>query len=79
MKGGKRQIMKGIELPNQEIIGTFGEKKTYEYLEILKAYTIKQEKIIKEDLRRTRKGYSRNLIKGINTCVVTIVRYSNHS
>ena len=47
----------GIELPNQENIRKFGEKKTYNYLRILKADSIKQEemkeKIINEYLRRT--------------------------
>ena len=57
----------------------------YKYLGILEAYTIKQvemkEKIRKEYLRRTKKLLettlsSRNLIKGISTCVVPLVRYS---
>ena len=83
MKSGKRHMTKGMELPNQEKIRTVGE--TYKYLEILEADTIKQEeikeKIKKEYLRRTRKLlktklYSRNLIKGINTCDVPIIRYS---
>ena len=52
---------------------------------ILEADTIKQtemkEKVKKEYLRRTRKLletklYSRNLIKGINTWAVPIIRYS---
>ena len=32
----------GVELPNQVVIRTVGEKKTYKYLGILKADTIKQ-------------------------------------
>ena len=60
-------------------------EKTYKYLGILEADTIKQaemkEKIQKEYLRRTRKLFetklnSRNLIKGINTWAVPLVRYS---
>ena len=78
----------GIELSNQENnqnIRTLGEKKTCRYSGILGADIIKQaekkEKIKNEYLRRTRKNfetklYSRNLIKGINTCVVPLVKYS---
>ena len=32
MRSGKRQMMEGIELPNQEKMRTIGEKETYEYL-----------------------------------------------
>ena len=61
------------------------ENGTHKYLGILEADTIKQvemkNKIQKEYLRRTRKLLetklnSRNLIKGINTWAVTLVRYS---
>ena len=85
MKSGKRHLTDGIELLNQDKIRTLGEKETYKYLGILEADTIKQvemkEKIKKEYLKRTRKLLetrlsSRNLIKGINTWVVPLVRYS---
>ena len=42
IKGGKREMIERIELPNQEKIRTFGEKETYKYLGILEADTIKQ-------------------------------------
>ena len=81
----KQYMTEGIELPNQEKIRMLGEKKTYKYLEILEADTIKQvemkEKKIKKDyLMRTRKLletkiYSRNLIKVINTWTISLVRY----
>ena len=76
MKSGKRHLIDGMELPNQDKIRTLAENETYKYLEILEADTIKQvemkDKIQKEYLRRTRKLLetklsSRNLIKGINT------------
>ena len=60
-------------------------KRTNKYLGILEADTIKlvemKEKIKKEYLRRTRKLletklYSRNLVKGINTWAVPLIRYS---
>ena len=85
MKSGKQHLTDGIELPNQDKIRTLAENESYKYLRILKADTIKQvemkNKIQKEYLRRTRKLLetklsSRNLIKGINTWAVPLVRYS---
>ena len=61
------------------------KNETYKYLGILEADIIKQvemkDKIQKEYLRRTRKLQetklsSRNLIKGINTWAIPLVRYS---
>ena len=85
MKSDKRHLTDGMELPNQDKIRTLGENETYRDLGILEADTIKQvemkEKIQKEYLRRTRKLLEtklscRNLIKGINTWAVPLVRYS---
>ena len=85
MKSGKRHMTDGIELPNHDKIRTLKENETYKYLGILEADTIKQvqmkDKIRKEYLRRTRKRpetklSSTNLIKGINTWAVPLVRYS---
>ena len=85
MKSGKQNLTDGIELPNQDKIRALTENETYKYLEILEADTIKQvemkNKIQKEYLRRTRKLLEtklscRNLIKGINTWAVPLVRYS---
>ena len=84
MKSGKQHLTNGMELPNEGKIRTLTENETYKYLGILEADTIKQvemkHKIPKENLRRTRKLLgtklsSRNLIKGINTWVVPLVRY----
>ena len=72
-------------LLNRDKIRTLRGKETYKYLGILEADTLKQvemkEEIKKEYLRKTRKLletklYSRNLIKGINTWAVLLVRYS---
>ena len=72
MKGGKRHIIDGMELPNDDKIRKLGDNETYKYMGILKADTIKQVEmkndIRKEYLRRTRKLLdtklsSRNLIK----------------
>ena len=85
MKGSKRYMTDGMERPNQDKIRTLGENETYKYLGILMVDTIKQvemkDKIQKEYLRRTRKLLEtklsrRNLIKGINTWAVPLVRYS---
>ena len=85
IKSGKRHLTDGMEIPNQDKIRTLGEKETYKYLGILEADTIKQveikDKIQKEYWRGTRKLLetklaSRNLIKGINTWAVHLVRYS---
>ena len=85
MKSGKRHKTDGIELPNHDKIRMLKKNETYKYLGILEADTIKQvqmkDKIRKEYLRRTRKLLetklsSRNLIKGINTWSVSLVRYS---
>ena len=85
MKSGKRHMTDGIEQPNHDTIRTLDENETYKYLGILEADTIKQvqikDTIRKEYIRRTRKPLetklsSRNLIKGINTWAVPLVRYS---
>ena len=85
MKSGKRYLTDGIELPNPDKNRTFGENETYKYFGILEADTIKQvemkDKILKEYCRSTRKLHEtklsrRNLIKGMNTWTVPLVRYS---
>ena len=72
-----------MELPNQDKIRTLAENETYKYLDILEADTIRKvemkDKIQKEYLRRTTKLLetklsSRDLIKGINTWPVPLVR-----
>ena len=85
IKKGKKEITEGIELPSQEKIRSLGEKENYKYLGILEADTVKQNemksRVKQEYLRRTRKLLetklcSRNLLKGINTWAVPIIRYS---
>ena len=85
MKSGKWHMTDRMELPNHDKIRTVRENETYKYLGILEADTIKQvemkDKIRKEYLRRTRKLPEtklscENLIKGINTWAVPLVRYS---
>ena len=85
MKSGKRYMTDGIELPNHHKIRTLEENEAYKYSGILEADTIKQvqmkDTIRKEYRRRTiklleTKLSSKNLIKGINTWAVPLVRYS---
>ena len=84
-KRGKRHLTDRIELPNQDKIRTLAENETDKYIGILEADTIKQVEMKdenqKEYLRKTRKLLEtklsiRNLIKGINTWAVPLVRYS---
>ena len=51
MKGDKRHITEGVELPNQVIIRMLAEKETYKYLGILEADTIKQQDM-KEKIKK---------------------------
>ena len=67
MKGGKRHITEGVELPNKVVIRTLGKKETCKYLGILEADTIKKQemkKIKKECLRRARIFMRQNSIAG---------------
>ena len=77
-ENGKQHLTDGMELLNQDKNKTLGEKETYKYLGILEADTTEQvvmkEKIRKEYLMT--KLCCRNLIKGINTWDVLLVRYS---
>ena len=72
IKSDKRHTTEGIELWNQIVIKTLGEKEAYKYLRVLEADTIKQQEMKKifknEYLRRARKLletklYCRNFVK----------------
>ena len=52
MKSRKRDSAKGIELPNQECIRTFGEKVNYKYLGISEVDTTKQSEMKEKILER---------------------------
>ena len=81
MKSGKRQLTDGMELPNQDKIKTLAENKTYKFLGILEADTIKQvemkekksERISQENKKTIRdktqlqKSYQRNKYLGCTT------------
>ena len=62
MKSRRRQMTEGIELPNQEKIGTLGEKETYKYLGNLEADTIKHAETKEKEKKNTsreRESYSK--------------------
>ena len=48
----KRHMTEEVELANQVVIRTLGEKKTYKYLGILESDTIKQVKMKEKNLKR---------------------------
>ena len=49
-------MMEGIELPNQDKIRTFGEKKTYKYFEISEADTINQVEMKEKEFKKSTSG-----------------------
>ena len=52
IRSGKRHITEGVELPNQVVIGTLGEKETYKCLGILEADTMKQQEMKENFFKR---------------------------
>ena len=62
MKNDKRHITEGVELSNQVVIWTFGEKETYKYLGILEPDTIKQQEMkgkLKKSISEEPESYSK--------------------
>ena len=57
-ESGKGHLTDGMELPNQEKFETLGEKKTYKYLGILEADTIKQVEMKKNKKKKNKLGVS---------------------
>ena len=85
LRSGNQKKIEGIELPNKKQLKTLGKNGTYKYLVMLESDSIKQaemkENIKIEYIKRMRKlfetkEYNRNLIKGIKTRDVHLVRYS---
>ena len=83
----KGKIVKsiGIELPDGKIMKSLREGKSYKYLEILEADSFLEEKmklnVSKEYIRRLRKFLKSklnggNLVRGVNTWEVSLLRYS---
>ena len=83
----KRKIVRsgGIELPDGKVIKSLQEGESYKYLGILEGDMFLEEKmklnVSKEYIRRLRKVLKsklngRNLVRGVNTCAVSLLRYS---
>ena len=85
MEKGKIVKSVGIELPNGKIIKSLQEGESYKYLGILEADKFLEEKmklnVSKEYIRRLRKVLKSklnggNLVRGVNTWAVSLLRYS---
>ena len=85
MEKGKIVKSIGIELPDGKVIKSLQEGESYKYLRILEVDELLEEKmklnISKEYIRRLRKVLkskltSGNLVRGVNTRAVSLLRYS---
>ena len=85
LKRGQVATSNGIKLPGESVIKSVKDGESYKYLGMLQADQIKhqemKEKVMKEYKRRVRKILETklnagNLIKGINTWAVSLLRYS---
>ena len=52
MKSGKQYMTEGVELPNQVVIRTRGEKENYKLLVILEADTIKKQEMKEKNINK---------------------------
>ena len=75
----------GIELPDGKVIKSLQEGESYKYLGILEADKFLEKKmklnVSKEYIRRKRKVFKsklndENLVRGVNTWAVSLLRYS---
>ena len=85
LKRGQVATSNGIKLPDESVIKSVKGGESYKYLGMLQADQIKhqemKDKVMKEYKRRVRKILETklnagNLIKGINTWAVSLLRYS---
>ena len=85
LKRGKVVSSNGIKLPDESVIRSIKDGESYKYLGMPQADQIRhqemKDKIAKEYKRRVRKILETklnggNLIKGINTWAVSLLRYS---
>ena len=85
MEKGKIEKSVGIELPDGQVIKSLQEGESYKYLGISDADKFLQEKmklnVSKEYIRRIRKVLKSklnggNLVRGVNTWAVSLLRYS---
>ena len=85
MEKGKIVKPVGIELPDGKVIKSLQEGESYKYLGILEADKFLEEKmklnVAREYIRRLRKVLKSklnggNLVRGVNTWTVSLIRYS---
>ena len=85
MEKGKIVKSVGIELPDGKVMKSLREGESYKYLGILEADNFLEEKmklnVLKEYIRRLRKVFKSklnggNLVSGVNTWAVSLIRYS---
>ena len=85
MEKGKIVKSVGIKLPDGKVVKSLQEGESYKYLGILEADKFLEEKmklnVSKEYIRRLRKVlksklYGGNLVRGVNTCAISLLRYS---
>ena len=85
MDKGKIVKSVGIQLPDGNVINSLEEGESYKYLGILEADKFLEEKmklnVLKEYIRRLRKVFKSklnggNLVRGVNTWEISLVRYS---
>ena len=75
MKSGKRHMTDWMEQPNHHKIRMLEENETYKYL-LSRRLTPSEKNMSGEWKTKETKFSSRNLIKGIDTWAVPLVRYS---
>ena len=85
MENGKIVKPVGVELPDGKVIKSLQQGESYKYLGILKADKFLEEKmkfnVSKKYIRRVRKVLKSklnggNLVRGVNTWAVSLLRYS---
>ena len=85
MKRGKKVKSDGIKLPDNTVMKALGDGEGYKYLGILQADDLQKKemkiKVLNEYKRRVRKIVKtklngRNIVKGINTWAIPVLRYS---
>ena len=85
MDKGKIVKSVGMQLPDGNVINSLQEGESYKYLGILEADKFLEEKmklnVLKEYIRRLRKVFKSklnggNLVRGVNTWEISLVRYS---
>ena len=82
IKSGKRHLIDGMELPNENKFRTLGEEETYytwTFWKLTPSHKWRWKTKLRKNISDELENHSRqNLIKGINTWALPHVRYSGH-